>query len=234
MANSRSHTLSSDPNFLLSLISEIGDESESEDEFDGWLGPDDGPVAFRKEDGGDNTYSPSLPLRCSDSLDAGTRPITENALQLSPSHVSAQDSASPSSPMQTSPSLSPVHSPLQHSTPQLSPNRPISHQQHSSTTTSSMISPPSFTASPGVIPDMEGKSPVEFFRLMFDDRVTDLIYSETSRYANQYLERERQHLDTHPHARAHDWQRNPLTLKEVDAFLALLIAMGLCGLPTLR
>ena len=58
MANIRSHTLSSDPNFLLSLISEIGDESESEDEFDGWLGPDDGPVAFRKEDGGDNTYSP--------------------------------------------------------------------------------------------------------------------------------------------------------------------------------
>ena len=102
MANIRSHTLSSDPNFLLSLISEVGDESESEDEFDGWLGPDDGPVAFRKEDGGDNTYSPSLPLGRSDSLDAGTRPITENALQLSPSHVSpqyAQDSASPSSPM---------------------------------------------------------------------------------------------------------------------------------------
>ena len=37
-----------------------------------------------------------------------------------------------------------------------------------------------------------------------------------------------------PKARAHDWRRNPLTLKEVEVFLALIIAMGICGFPTLR
>ena len=34
--------------------------------------------------------------------------------------------------------------------------------------------------------------PVEFFRLMFSDRVFDLIHTETRRYASQYLERERE------------------------------------------
>ena len=44
MACKRRNTLSSDPNYLLSLMSEIGDESDSDEEFDGWLGEDDGPV----------------------------------------------------------------------------------------------------------------------------------------------------------------------------------------------
>ena len=44
MACKRGNTLSSDPNYLLSLMSEIGDESDSDEEFDGWLGEDDGPV----------------------------------------------------------------------------------------------------------------------------------------------------------------------------------------------
>ena len=80
---------------------------------------------------------------------------------------------------------------------------------------------------------MEGKDPIDFFRVLFDDRVMELILTETCRYANQHLEREKDHLDTHPNARAHEWQTT-LTCKEVEAFLALLIAMGICGFPSLR
>ena len=36
MTARRPRTLPSDPDFLLALMSEIGDESESDDEFDGW------------------------------------------------------------------------------------------------------------------------------------------------------------------------------------------------------
>ena len=87
---------------------------------------------------------------------------------------------------------------------------------------------------PGVIPGMSESSPIDFFRLFFSDRVLDLIYTETTRYASQYLEREREHLAKHPQARAHDWRKTPLTRKEVEVFLVLLIGMGLCGFPTLR
>ena len=97
-----------------------------------------------------------------------------------------------------------------------------------------MLQPPVFTGTPGVVPDMTDKEPIEFFRLFFDQRVMDLIHSETTRYTDQYLEREKEHLDTHPRARAHEWCKAPLTLKEVEVFLALIIAMGICGFPTLR
>ena len=94
--------------------------------------------------------------------------------------------------------------------------------------------PPVFSGSPGVVPDMRESSPIDCFRLFFDDSVLELIFTETTRYANQYLERETEHLQTHPQARAHQWRRAPLTMKEVEAFLALLIGMGNCGFPTLR
>ena len=82
--------------------------------------------------------------------------------------------------------------------------------------------------------DMEDKEPVDFFHLFFDGHILDLIHRETVRYTEQYLEREDEYLQAHPKARAHDWRRNPLTLKEVEVFLALIIAMGICGFPTLR
>ena len=91
-----------------------------------------------------------------------------------------------------------------------------------------------FTATPGVISGMEDKDPIDFFRLFFDGQVLDLIHSETSRYVDQYLAREREHLQQHPKARAHEWRRAPLLLKEVEVFLALIIGMGICGFPTLR
>ena len=62
----------------------------------------------------------------------------------------------------------------------------------------------------------------------------ELILTETRRYASQYLEREKDYLQRHPQARAHSWEKIPLTAKELDVFLALLIGMGNCGFPTLR
>ena len=91
-----------------------------------------------------------------------------------------------------------------------------------------------FTATPGVQPGMEQKSPIDFFRLFFSGQVLQLIHTETKRYTEQYLEREREHLEQHPKARAHEWRRAPLLLKELEIFLAILIAMGICGFPTLR
>ena len=97
-----------------------------------------------------------------------------------------------------------------------------------------IIQPPVFTGSPGVVPEMENRRPIEFFRLYFDEEVLELLHSETRRYIDQYLEREKEHLEQHPQARAHEWRRAPLTMKEVEVFLTLLIAMGVCGFPTLR
>ena len=97
-----------------------------------------------------------------------------------------------------------------------------------------IIQPPVFTGSPGVVPEMENRRPIEFFRLYFDEEVLEPLHSETRRYTDQYLEREKEHLEQHPQARAHEWRRAPLTAKEVEVFLALLIAAGVCGFPTLR
>ena len=86
---------------------------------------------------------------------------------------------------------------------------------------------PVFTGTPGVVPDMDGKLPIDYFRLMFDDRVLNLILTETTRYAEQYLEREEAYLEQHPKARAHDWRRNPLSMKELEVFLSIVLAMGM-------
>ena len=93
---------------------------------------------------------------------------------------------------------------------------------------------PPFTATPGVVPDMTGKSPIDYFTLYFNENVREHIHRETTRYAKQYMAMNATFLQEHPQARAHDWVRHPMTLKEVDVVIALLIAMGLVGYPTLR
>ena len=223
MAGYNSRTLPSDPDFLLALVSDIGDESESDEEFDGWRGPDDGSALVHGYSDTDEERSPS-PQQHPVSADMAV--VSESPLQRSTSPSHSSGPYSPTSPMPPSPSLFPTH---------LTPSPPTSTQHTSSRATSTLQqSAPSFTASPGIILDMEGKCPVDFFRLMFDERVLDLIFNATNRYTTQYLEREKEHLDTHPNARAHEWRKQLLTIKEIDAFIALLIAMGICGFPTLR
>ncbi len=91
-----------------------------------------------------------------------------------------------------------------------------------------------FTATPGINVDMTGKSPVEFFRLFFTPEVIELIFNETTRYAEQQLAASKDYLDTHPHARGHDWLKRPMKKEEVEILLALLITMGVIGYPTIR
>ena len=103
-------------------------------------------------------------------------------------------------------------------------------QTSDNTTATTMRSAPDFTATPGIIPNMGGRDPVDFFQLMFDDCLLDLIFTETTRYAEQYLERKKEHLESHPNARAHDIRNNKLTWMEVEAF----DCNGDMWLPTLR
>ena len=42
------------------------------------------------------------------------------------------------------------------------------------------------------------------------------------------------YLEEHPRAWANQWQRHPMTEKEVDVYLSTVIAMGIVGLPTIR
>ena len=95
---------------------------------------------------------------------------------------------------------SPSHSPLELRSPSLVPAGTPPHTTHqhttqpSNATLSSGLCPPVFTAHPGVIPDTDGMAPVDFFRLMFDGDVLNLIFTETNRYASQYLQRERESI----------------------------------------
>ena len=91
-----------------------------------------------------------------------------------------------------------------------------------------------FSGNPGVVLDTAGMTPLDFFHLFFDSRVKNVICDKTCRYASQYLEREKQHLESHPFACAHEWAKHPFQLQELDAFLALVIGMGICGYPTIR
>ena len=86
-----------------------------------------------------------------------------------------------------------------------------------------------FAVTPGVVPDMAGKEPVEFFNVLFDDTIKRHVWQETTRYAEQYIEKNKHYLEDHPQARAHDWIRRPMVLKEVDALFAMVIAMGIVG-----
>ena len=41
-------------------------------------------------------------------------------------------------------------------------------------------------------------------------------------------------MASHSKARAHDWAKQPMSLKEVDTSLSIIIAMGMVEYPTIR
>ena len=92
----------------------------------------------------------------------------------------------------------------------------------------------SVTSLPHNSPDMMGKSPVDFFNLLFSKEIKETILTETTRFADQYIQKHADFIDSHPKARVHDWIRQSMTLKEVDALLSIIIAMGIVGYPTIR
>ena len=93
MATQRACTLPSDPDYLLSLMCEI-EESDSDEEFDGWLDEDDGPTIVRSERSGSPT--PLMHSLSIESLDlACEHPLPACSPSHSPMQLSTPTSPSP-------------------------------------------------------------------------------------------------------------------------------------------
>ena len=71
-------SLSSDPAFLLELMHDLPEESDSDDDFDGYLEPEYGPVAHRSAADYEATFSPRTRSR---SLNDLTDSEQQTALQ---------------------------------------------------------------------------------------------------------------------------------------------------------
>ena len=91
-ANKQRANLPSDPEVLLEIMQELPDDSGSEDEFDGYLDEDDGPIVLRASD------------RCSDeSCTSAQLPRSRSVASLRETAVALE------SPLPCSnPSLSPI------------------------------------------------------------------------------------------------------------------------------
>ena len=95
-------------------MQELPDESESEDEFDGYLDPEDGPIMLRRSDRDEELDSPLTRARSLDSLHEA-RGLLDQDLE------SPLIGSNPSlSPMQVA-GGSPTHSPMQQTATQLEP-----------------------------------------------------------------------------------------------------------------
>ena len=56
---------------------------------------------------------------------------------------------------------------------------------------------------------MVRKDPVDFLRGLFSPEVIDNIYIQSSLYAEQQHHTHKDHLDHHPHVRAHELGQEP-------------------------
>uniref|UniRef100_A0A1X7T5W6 PiggyBac transposable element-derived protein domain-containing protein n=1 Tax=Amphimedon queenslandica TaxID=400682 RepID=A0A1X7T5W6_AMPQE len=111
--------------------------------------------------------------------------------------------------------------------------------QPSATVSSIAVSPVSltcvFTGNPGRAQGaIKGNSPIDFFNAFFDENVKDLIYTETTCYAEQDIRNTEAHLQLHKHARGNQWKHNPMNREEVNILLSVLIVMGVVGFLTQR
>ena len=93
------HKLPSNPEFLLEYMRDLPDEGESDDDFDGYLDTDDGPVTDRERQRDEEQHGEEAVLTSTSSLDAlpSLPEVPESPVTMSPSHSST-----------TSPSLSPM------------------------------------------------------------------------------------------------------------------------------
>ena len=86
--------LSSNPEFLLEYLHDIPDESDSDEDFDGYLDADEGPVAYRSvaEFEEESAHAPRRSLSLDDLSES---PLSE----LSPSHSPMQGEHASGSPL---------------------------------------------------------------------------------------------------------------------------------------
>ena len=92
---------------------------------------------------------------------------------------------------------------------------------------------PDFAENPGVVPNMSGKQPGDFFDIIFSDDIVENICQETNRYAEQYIQSKAEHLQQHPHSRCTAYQGKPIEVREIKATFAMIIIMGIISLPSL-
>ena len=93
---------------------------------------------------------------------------------------------------------------------------------------------PTFSENVGVVPDMSGKEPVDYYRLFISDHIIDKVLEETNRYGDQYVESHQDHLTNHPRARPHDFVKRHFSKSELLRFFVLIITMGIVDLPSVK
>lgn len=81
---------------------------------------------------------------------------------------------------------------------------------------------PDFTRRRGVLVDTNNFKEVDYFKYFFPSAAFELISNEINRYASQYLENRQLKI----HSRFRKWKES--NVFEVQAYIALQIAMGMC------
>ena len=102
---------------------------------------------------------------------------------------------------------------------------------HANTNTNGI---PVFAENVGVIPDMTGKEPVDYYRLFITDSLLQNVLDETNRYGEQYVQSHQDYVTSHPRARSHDFVKRRFTMSELLRLIVLMITMGIVDLPSLK
>ena len=86
-----------------------------------------------------------------------------------------------------------------------------------------------FTGNPGLQSDLpDNPEAIDFFNLLFEDQMWEILTTETNRYAQSKISEE----DLKQFSRLKKWE--PVTKDEMKVFLSLVIAMGLTRKPDLE
>ena len=80
-----------------------------------------------------------------------------------------------------------------------------------------------FTRRRGVLVDTDDYEPLDYFKLFFPDGAFQLLCDQTNQYATQYIDGP---VPFPTHSRFRKWEAT--TVSEMQAYVALQIAMGLC------
>lgn len=68
-------------------------------------------------------------------------------------------------------------------------------------------------------------NPVEYFGIFFSTEVKAKIVQETNKYAERFLNENKEYMEQYPSSRYHSWV--PITVAKLDAFIGLSINMGI-------
>ena len=228
MAIRRFHViLPSDPDFLLHYIDEIAEESGSDEEFDGYLGPEDSPVTYLSSHNLDFQDNGNTPLTRSRSIDSlaelqHEQPLhTESPLpyvSLSPSPMYGEHASG--SPLAASPTHSYTDSVCQ---VKIKINYSKTSAFHQCSPLYSVHLKVSTLTWEKVHQSALLWWPSAQTHLLWDNSVCEPVPAVGKRTpANT------------PTSKGAWVEKSPLTVREMEAFLALLIGRGNCGFPTLR